>query len=183
MGGILIGDNLLTLIAASLRALDNNILVYFYIYTHMHSRDSYQCTIPAFGMEIPPWQPGTWAGCGYAGTESSPYICPLHQHRGQNLPAVLSLACQKGHILFVALTAAKHIVMVFLCLKMKEVSEVDGRCRVFPRRSEHKTTAQSWIQIPSLPQLKPDLSFLTCEVKKGKHTVAKKLEKEKGITF
>lgn len=153
----------------------------------MHSRDSYHCTVPAFGMEIPPWEPGTRAGCGYAGcspgAESSPYTCPLHQHREQNLPTVFSLACQKGNILFVALTAAKHIVMVFLCLKMKEVSEVDGRCWVFPRRSEHKTTAQSWIQIPSLPQLKPDLNFLTCEVKKDKHTVAKKLEKEKGITF
>lgn len=83
----------------------------------------------------------------------------------------------------VALTAANQVVEVFLCLKMKEISEVEGRCRVFPRRSQHKITAQSWIKIPSLPELKPDLSFLTCEVKKGKYTVAKKLEKQKGITF
>lgn len=74
----------------------------------MHSRDSYHYSIPAFVMEIPPRQPGTWVGCGYAGCsprlpsqgQCSPCTCPLHQHRGQNLPAVLTLACQKGHILW-----------------------------------------------------------------------------------
>lgn len=38
----------------------------------MHSRDSYHCTIPAFGMETPPQQPGTRVGCGYAGCSPRP---------------------------------------------------------------------------------------------------------------
>lgn len=65
----------------------------------MHSSDSYHCTITAFGMEIPPQQPGTRVGCGAppdptAGTECS--LCTMHQHRGQNLPTALTLVCQKG---------------------------------------------------------------------------------------
>lgn len=148
----------------------------------MHSRDSYHCTITAFVMEIPPRQPGTRVGSPRpppqgqsvlhvptlcTSTEAKPPCCPHTDVPKRTHP--------------VALMAAKHIEKVLLCLKMK-VSEVEGRCRVFPR-SQHKTTAQSWIKIPSLPQLKPDLSFLTCEMKKGKCTVAKKLEKEKGVTF
>lgn len=37
MGAILIGDNLLTHIAASLYILDNHNSVYFYIYPHIYT--------------------------------------------------------------------------------------------------------------------------------------------------
>lgn len=154
----------------------------------MHSMDSYHCTIPAFGMEIPPRQPGTWVGCGCVGCSPRP---PTQGQSVLHVPALCTSTEAKPprgphtdvpeRTRPVALTAAKHIVKLLLCLKMK-VSEVEGRCWVFPR-SQYKTTAQSWIKIPSLPQLKPDLRFLSCEMKKGKHTVAKKLEKEKSVTF
>lgn len=75
--------------------------LFLYLPTHMHSRESCHCTIPAFGMETPPQQPGTRVGCGDVGCsprpspqgQCSPCTRPLHQHRGQNFPAVLTLMC------------------------------------------------------------------------------------------